>query len=162
MSSFLRGEVKTYDKRHLFPLSGEDKSFTPGETVMVFSIKGWRFSPFICYDLRFPSWVRNRSLAYDCLIFSANWPAPRILHWDILLRARAIENMSYCIGVNRIGIDGNATGYNGHSAAFGPRGEELAFLGEGEGACVVTLNRDEIDLYREQFPYWRDADETVS
>ncbi|MCL4151052.1 UNVERIFIED_CONTAM: hypothetical protein GTU68_054534, partial [Idotea baltica] len=119
------GEIKQYDKRHAFTLAGEDKAYTVGQDKLIITYKDWKICPMICYDLRFPVWSRNRN-EYDVLIYVANWPKPRILAWDTLLKARAIENMSYCVGVNRIGQDINGYEYIGHSAVYGPLGEELS------------------------------------
>ncbi len=152
-------EIFTYDKGHLFPLTGEDRVFTRGRERLVFSIGSWKIAPFICYDLRFPVWTRNRHADFDCMLFAANWPASRSAHWEALLRARAIENQAFCIGVNRTGTDGNGTGYRGDSLAFDCRGELLADCAGTEGSAVVTLSRDMLTAYRKDFPYWKDGDE---
>lgn len=157
--AFPGGEVETCDKRHLFPLAGEDKVFSPGTEKLIFTLKGWRLSPFICYDLRFPVWLRNRHLACDCLLFCASWPAARHSHWEALLRARAIENLSYCIGVNRTGTDGNGVAYRGGSVAFDFAGEVMAEIDNEEAVALVNLRSDALDEYRQRYPYWRDADE---
>ena len=107
------GHIETYDKRHLFTLAKENDQYTSGEERLIVLYKGWRICPFICYDLRFPVWSRNTD-EYDLLVYVANWPSIRINAWDTLLKARAIENMSYCIGVNRVGEDENGYEYNGH------------------------------------------------
>jgi omega-amidase len=133
------GHMKTYDKRHLFRMSGEQKTYTQGESLLIGTWKGWRICPMICYDLRFPVWSRNRwdasakKLNYDLMIYVANWPMIRINAWDTLLRARAIENLSYVVGVNRIGIDGNDIEYNGHSSVISPKGDTF-FTNEGDDA----------------------------
>ena len=106
------GTIDHYDKHHLFALSGEDKVFTPGSKKLIVNYKGWKICPFICYDLRFPIWSTNTQ-NYDLLLYVASWPEKRISAWNALLKARAIENMSYTIGVNRIGADGNGLLYNG-------------------------------------------------
>ena len=111
---FPSGEIEFYDKRHLFTLAGEDKIYTAGHNKLIVEYKGWKICPLICYDLRFPVFSRNTE-NYDLLIYVANWPKTRINAWDALLKARAIENMSYTIGVNRIGEDDNGFHYNGHS-----------------------------------------------
>ena len=95
------GKISTYDKRHTFTLAGEHKVYKTGTEKIIIDFKGWRICPLVCYDLRFPVWARNTD-NYDLLIYVANWPKPRINAWDALLKARAIENMSYCIGVNRV------------------------------------------------------------
>ena len=152
------GEVLTYDKRHLFRMAGEDKIYTPGGSLLTVDLKGWRIRPFICYDLRFPVWSRNTGMEYDLAVFTANWPAARELHWDTLLRARAIENQCYVIGVNRTGRDGNGVNYNGRSAVIDYYGKIL-FQGE-ESECIQTveLSYDELTGYRESFPAWMDSD----
>ncbi|HBK70487.1 MAG TPA: amidohydrolase, partial [Flavobacteriaceae bacterium] len=111
------GEIKTYDKRHTFTLAGEDKIYTAGNKKLIVAYKGWKICPMICYDLRFPVWSRNTD-DYNLLIYVANWPKPRITAWSTLLKARAIENMSYVVGVNRIGADDNGHEYSGNSAAY--------------------------------------------
>ncbi len=111
------GEIKTYDKRHTFTLAGEDKIYTAGNKKLIVAYKGWKICPMICYDLRFPVWSRNTD-DYNLLIYVANWPKPRITAWSTLLKARAIENMSYVVGVNRIGADDNGHEYSGNSAAM--------------------------------------------
>jgi omega-amidase len=140
------GNMKTYDKRHLFRMANEHKTYAQGESMLIGTWKGWRICPLICYDLRFPVWSRNRwdasskRLNYDLLIYVANWPMIRINAWDTLLRARAIENLSYVVGVNRIGIDGNDIEYNGHSSVISPKGEAI-FTNEGTDASrTLELN----------------------
>ena len=100
------GEILHYDKRHTFTLAGEHKVYTAGNEKVIFNYKGWKICPLVCYDLRFPVWARNVE-DYDVLIYVANWPMIRVAAWDALLKARAIENMAFCIGVNRVGLDGN-------------------------------------------------------
>ena len=124
------GDIETYDKRHLFAIAGEDRQYTSGNNKIIINFKGWRICPLVCYDLRFPVWSRNTD-NYDLLLFMANWPITRIDAWDTLLKARAIENMSYCIGVNRIGKDDNGYQYNGHTSAFNFLGEKIAHTKEG-------------------------------
>ena len=139
------GLIETYDKRHLFSLAGEDILYTPGSTRLIVHFKGWRICPLICYDLRFPVWSRNTN-NYDLLLFMANWPIARIDAWDTLLKARAIENMSYCIGVNRIGEDANGYQYNGHTTAYDFLGEEIARTTEGKEdllQCVISKKLQE-------------------
>ncbi len=123
------GNFKTYDKRHLFRMAEEQQVYAQGESLLIGHWKGWRICPLICYDLRFPVWSRNRwnpslkKLSYDLMIYVANWPMVRSTAWETLLRARAIENLSYAVGVNRVGIDGNGIEYNGQSSIIGPKGE---------------------------------------
>ncbi len=152
------GEFKTYDKAHLFRMSTEDEFFDEGKSRLIVDWKGWRICPMICYDLRFPVWSRNTNLEYDLLLYVANWPAVRVSAWDALLKARAIENLSYCLGTNRIGEDGNGVPYNGHSGVYGPKGETLAYS-ENEEILMVELIKDELFRYREKFPAHLDADE---
>ena len=156
------GTTQHYDKRHLFRMANEDASFAPGEQLPIFSLKGWKICPQICYDLRFPIWARNHwnsgNAAYDLLFYVASWPAARISAWDTLLPARAIENLSYCLGVNRVGIDGNQIAYTGHSAAYDFKGERLVDLGEKDQIQVVSLSRSSLEEYRSKFPAWKDAD----
>lgn len=151
------GQFKTYDKRHLFRMAKEDQYYSMGQDRIVVEWKGWKICPLICYDLRFPVWARNNSLAYDALLYVANWPAARISAWDVLLKARAIENVSYSVGLNRVGEDGNGIAYNGHSGAYSPKGETLSFS-ESEEIMLVTLNRKDLDNFRIKFPAHLDAD----
>ena len=156
------GNTQSYDKRHLFRMANEDASFAPGEQNPIFSLNGWKICPQICYDLRFPIWARNHwnngNAAYDLLFYVASWPAARISAWDTLLPARAIENLSYAFGVNRVGVDGNQIAYNGHSAAYDFKGETLVNLKEQEQIQVITLNYTALEEYRSKFPAWKDAD----
>jgi len=155
------GIVYTYDKKHLFRYAGEHRVYTPGKTLTTIELKGWKLRPFICYDLRFPLWVRNINNQYDVAVFIANWPKRRSAHWRALLTARAIENQAYVIGVNRVGMDGNGLEYSGDSSAIDPLGKVL-FHSNGE--CVVqtlTLSWREIEDYRKAFPAWMDADTDI-
>lgn len=157
------GGAYYYDKKHLFTLVGEDEGFTAGKSRITLKIKGWNIMPLICYDLRFPVWSRSRRSAennyeYDCLLYIANWPKPRIHAWDTLLAARAIENTSYCIGVNRTGKDGVGANYVGHSAIYDYTGEKIAFS-ESEEIIESSLNYREMELFRNRFPFQKDGDE---
>lgn len=156
------GKFSKYDKRHLFRMAQEDHHYSMGTERVVFEWKGWRIFPQICYDLRFPVWSRNRvindELEYDMLFYVASWPHPRIQAWDILLQARAVENLSYAVGVNRVGQDGNGIPYSGHSAAYNFKGERMAYAENEETVLYVSLKYGELKLYREKFPAWRDAD----
>src|SRR5688500_3272116 len=118
------GQVQWYNKKHLFSMAGEDEVYFPGSEKLIVSWKGWKICPMICYDLRFPVWVRNVE-DYDLLLFVANWPERRINHWRKLLQARAIENQCFVIGVNRVGLDGNDINHTGNSMAIDPMGEIL-------------------------------------
>lgn len=156
------GTFDTYDKRHLFRMADEHNYFSQGSDQLIADLKGWKICPMICYDLRFPVWSRNKNiegkLAYDLLIYVANWPAPRVNAWDTLLRARAIENLSYCLGLNRIGKDGNNIDYLGHSVVIGPKGYEICDLKEEETLRTVVLSKNDLLKYREKFPAHMDAD----
>lgn len=159
------GNFKTYDKRHLFRMANEQKTYSPGESLLIGNWKGWRICPLICYDLRFPVWSRNKwdasskKLSYDVAIYVANWPITRIDAWDTLLKARAIENLSYVVGVNRIGQDGQGIEYNGHSSVISPKGE-IIYTNEGMEAVRTTdLNANALHAFRDRFPSYVDADD---
>jgi len=152
------GTFEYYDKRHLFSFAGEDKVYCSGQRRMVIDCKGWRVCPQVCYDLRFPVWSRNRD-DYDLLIYVANWPKVRVSHWSQLLVARAIENLSYLVGVNRIGEDGNGFTHNGQSIALDPKGNALVEPGSQAGCFTVTLDYEELQRYREKFGALNDRDE---
>lgn len=152
------GMLMTYDKRHLFRMSGEHETYSAGDRTITVELKGWHIRPFICYDLRFPIWTRNKKKQYDLAIFVANWPAPRSMHWETLLRARAIENLCYVVGVNRVGTDGNGLPYDGKSAIIDPAGAVLFQQKETPVVHTQTLSRDVLTSYRKAFPAWMDAD----
>lgn len=161
------GTFACYDKKHLFSLAGEQEYFTAGRKRVVIDWLGWRICPQICYDLRFPAWGRNvgnteessKKDAYDLLLYVANWPARRALHWKKLLSARAIENQSYVAGVNIVGTDGNGLTYSGDSTGVDFGGQILAHSGEGQEAIMtIALEKDALDLYRTQLPFLQDAD----
>lgn len=159
------GNFKTYDKRHLFRMANEHRTYSAGESLLVGSWKGWRICPLVCYDLRFPVWSRNKfdvttkRLLYDVLVYVANWPTARIEAWDTLLKARAIENLSYVVGVNRIGQDGNSIEYNGHSAIISPKGETVITIDGMEAIRTLQLNANSLQAFRDKFPAYMDADE---
>lgn len=156
--AFPDGNIKTYDKRHTFSLAGEDKVFTAGKDKVIIDYKGWKICPLICYDLRFPVWARNVE-DYDLLLYVANWPKPRIAAWDALLKARAIENMSYCIGVNRIGLDGKENEYCGHSAVYDVLGNNIIPLRPNkEQIETVILEKKHIAYYRDKLKFLDDKD----
>lgn len=154
---FPSGEIRFYDKRHLFTLAGEDKVYTAGSQKLIVEYKGWKICPLICYDLRFPVFARNVE-EYDVLIYVANWPKTRINAWDALLKARAIENMSYTIGVNRVGEDDNKHEYNGHSQVVNFLGDYLMEPIEEKGVFIVELNKAELLLARKRFNFLNDQD----
>lgn len=152
-------EVSYYDKRHLFRMGDEINHFTGGNKKLIVNYKGWNICLLICYDLRFPVWSRNINNEYDLLLYVANWPASRRHVWDALLPARALENMSYVCGVNRIGIDGNNLTYNGGSIVYSPKGEALGRVPDNmDTAVTVELNLEALHSFREKFPVWKDAD----
>ncbi len=155
------GTIDHYDKRHTFTLAEEHKTYTAGENKLLVDYKGWKICPLICYDLRFPVWARNVE-AYDILLYVANWPKPRIAAWDALLKARAIENMSYCIGVNRVGVDVNGYEYSGHSAVYDVLGNRIDTIPfDKEHTEVVTLNKRHIDAYRNKLKFLDDKDDFI-
>ena len=159
------GRTDYYDKRHLFRPGGEHGRFTQGRKILTVELKGWKIRPLVCYDLRFPVWSRNKTdhekgaLAFDLLVYSANWPAPRIEVWETLLRARAVENSSYCIGVSRTGVDGEKVSYNGHSMISDYRGRAIWHAGEEDVIYTTVLGRKELEQYRSQFPVHLDSDD---
>jgi predicted amidohydrolase len=151
-------ETRYYDKRHLFSMGGEDKFFSAGKTRLVFTFRGVRISPYICYDLRFPVWSRNKN-DFDLMINSANWPESRINVWDTLLRARAIENQCFVAGANRIGTDGEGIKYCGNSMIINPRGEILSSANLNEEICIAgEISMTELSDLRKKFPVHKDAD----
>lgn len=157
------GEVTTYDKRHLFRMADEDRYFDMGQQNVVVELKGWKILPQICYDLRFPVWSRNFTdqgdhWLYDAVFYIASWPASRVNAWDILLKARAVENLAYCLGVNRTGLDGNDISYNGHSAGYDFKGSTLTFSEDKEEILYVELDFRRLTEFRKAFPAWKDAD----
>lgn len=152
------GVINTYDKRHAFTLAGEDKVYTSGNSKVIVDYIGFKIRPLICYDLRFPVWSRNTQ-NYDVLIYVANWPKKRIHAWGTLLQARAIENMSYCVGVNRVGLDANSYDYSGHSAIYNALGEKLTSLKPNtEGVERVVLTKSHIETTRNKLRFLDDAD----
>lgn len=152
------GKITYYNKRHTFTLAGEDKVFSAGNEKVIIDYKGWKICPLVCYDLRFPVWARNVE-NYDVLMYVANWPKPRISAWDALLKARAIENMSYVIGVNRVGVDGLNMEYSGHSAVYDVLGNiKTTFKPGKEQVEVVTLEKRHVEAYRNKLKFLNDKD----
>lgn len=152
------GKITKYDKRHTFTLAGEHKIYTAGKEKVMINYKGWKICPLVCYDLRFPVWARNNE-DYDLLLYVANWPKVRVNAWDALLQARAIENMAYCIGVNRLGLDGNDYEYVGHSAAYDVLGNRIDTIPKSKEAQeIVTLEKEHINKYREKLGFLKDRD----
>lgn len=152
------GSFKTYDKRHTFTLARENETYAAGEQRLILEYKGWKICPLICYDLRFPVWARNTE-DYDLLIYVANWPETRIHAWDVLLQARAIENMSFCIGVNRTGTDDNKHVYNGHTAVYDCLGKALFENdNQSEFTQIVSLDKSHLTETREKLKFLQDRD----
>ena len=152
------GTIEYYDKRHTFTLAGEHKEYSSGKSKLIVTYKDWKICPLICYDLRFPVWSRNVE-NYDLLIYSANWPKPRINAWNALLKARAIENMSYCIGVNRVGVDANSYEYDGNSIAIDFLGNELTEVAQNDEKIIyATLSKNKLIDTRAKLPFLEDKD----
>lgn len=152
------GEYDYIDKRHLFRMAGEDEVYSAGVNRKIIEYKGVRFLPLVCYDVRFPVWSRMVGLEYDVILYVASWPDVRIYAWDTLLKARAIENLSYVVGVNRVGDD-RANHYNGHSVILDYKGRELATATEDtEEAITVEISTDRLKTAREAFPAYLDND----
>ncbi len=159
------GELKHYDKRHLFRYAGEHKRYAAGRERLVVELQGWRINPLVCYDLRFPVFARNRygvehkgQLDFDLQIYVANWPSARAYPWKTLLRARAIENLCYVVGVNRVGTDGNGLHYSGDSAVIDFLGHPVSECTDQEVVVTTTLQAAELAAHRERFPAMLDAD----
>jgi omega-amidase len=151
------GKVQHYDKRHLFRMAGEDKKYAAGSERLIVQLGDWRICPLICYDLRFPVWSRGIN-EYDLLLYVANWPAPRRSAWRTLLPARAVENLCYSAGVNRIGVDGNNVPYAGDSMVTDYLGNIQGDAEDRQEALNMTLSLDKLNAYRDKFPAWKDAD----
>jgi len=153
------GKIIEYNKRHLFRMAGEHLRYNPGDKRLVVTLKGWKILPLICYDLRFPVWSRNRN-DYDLALYLANWPHQRALHWNRLLQARAIENLAYVIGVNRVGDDEAGQVYHGDSSVYSPKGD-CDFISQIAGVFTQTLSYELLMDYRKKFPAHMDADDFV-
>jgi len=153
------GNYIKYDKRHLFGLAKEDQYFTAGTQRVIVELNGWKICPMICYDLRFPVWSRNLNYAYDVLLYVANWPDKRSAHWRSLIPARAIENQAFCIGVNRVGHDGNEIYYSGGSMCISPIGDVVYYKPEYEDLYTFTIYRRDLDETRQNLPFLKDMDE---
>ena len=166
------GRFGYYDKRHLFAYAEEDKHYSPGNKRLIASVNGWKINLLVCYDLRFPVWSRQfptstsgdeNGYEYDVLIYVANWPQKRSTAWKTLLQARAIENQSYVIGVNRVGKDGNEIDHAGDSMVIDPLGEILYHQKDKEDIFTITLDKDHLEKVRTRFPFLKDADDfTIS
>ncbi|MDH5821657.1 amidohydrolase [Luteimonas sp. RD2P54] len=159
------GGLRHYDKRHLFRYAREHERYSAGRERLTVEWKGWRICPLVCYDLRFPVFARNRydveregALDYDLQIYVANWPAARAYAWKTLLRARAIENLCYVAGLNRVGRDGNGIGYDGDSAVIDFLGHPVSECTDAEVVSTTTLQAGELAAHRERFPAMLDGD----
>ena len=154
---FPSGEIQHYDKRHLFTLAGEEKVYTAGTQKLIVEYLGWKICPLVCYDLRFPVFSRNRE-EYDLLIYVASWPKVRTSAWDALLKARAIENVSYVVGVNRIGEDASGHNYVGHSQVVDCLGEYVVEPQELETIIIAKLDKSKLSEIRQKFAFLNDKD----
>jgi predicted amidohydrolase len=154
------GDIKTYDKRHLFSMGSEDKTYTNGKNQLLIDFKGWMIFPQICYDLRFPVWSRNTS-DYHLLIYVANWPSARAEVWKTLLKARAIENQCFVVAANRVGTDGMALIYQGDSMVIDFKGNCISDATDGEKVLIMELDKSSLLRFREKFDTLKDADAFV-
>lgn len=155
------GQMGIYDKRHRFAFAKEDEHYSAGSKRLIASVNGWRINLQVCYDLRFPVWARQspgNEPEYDLLINVANWPQRRNHAWKTLLTARAIENQSYVVGVNRVGNDGNNIYHSGDSMVIDPLGEILYLKEDGEDIFTITLSKEKLIEVRTKFPFWKDGD----
>ncbi len=152
------GSYDYYDKRHLFGLGEEDKHYSPGRKRLCVELNGWKICPFICYDLRFPVWLRNTNEEYDIMLLVANWPERRSLHWRTLIPARAVENQAFVIAVNRVGHDGNEVYHSGDSMCIDPNGKVVYYKPNDEDLYTFSINKEEVDNARAAFPFLKDAD----
>ena len=157
------GEYGVYDKRHLFGFGNETEHYSAGNKRLIASVKGWKINLQICYDLRFPVWARQKPLEsnepeYDVLIYVANWPERRSHAWKTLLCARAIENQSYVVGVNRVGDDGNKIYHSGNSMVIDPAGAVLYHKADDEDVFTITLEKEPLAEFRTKFPFLKDGD----
>jgi predicted amidohydrolase len=152
------GTHEHYDKRHLFALGKEDHTYTAGTKKLIVELNGWKICPMICYDLRFPVWMRNVNEDYDLLMIVANWPEKRALHWRTLIPARAVENQSYVIGVNRVGHDGNEVYHSGDSTCIDPNGNVVYYKRDEEDVYTFSVIGDEVKKARRALPFLKDAD----
>jgi predicted amidohydrolase len=152
------GTYEYYDKRHLFGLGEEDQHYSAGSKKLVVELNGWKICPVICYDLRFPVWLRNKDEVYDMLLVVANWPEKRSLHWRTLIPARAVENQAFVVAVNRVGHDGNEVYHSGDSMCIDPNGKVVYYKPNDEDLYTFSINKDELDNARAAFPFLKDAD----
>jgi omega-amidase len=152
------GTYEHYDKRHLFALGKEHNTYTAGTKKLIVELNGWKICPMICYDLRFPVWMRNVDEDYDVLMIVANWPERRALHWRTLIPARAVENQSYVIAVNRVGHDGNEVYHSGDSTCISPNGDVVYYKRDEEDVYTFSIIHDEVEKTRRALPFLKDAD----
>lgn len=158
---FPDGNYSVYNKKHLFSYADEEKTFSPGKQKLIVEYKGWKICPMICYDLRFPVWSRNVE-NYDLLLYVAHWPKVRTNAWDILLKARAVENMCYVAGVNAVGIDGKGHHYSGHSAVYDTLGNLLSTKNfENAFSETISLSQSTLEETRKKMPFLNDRDAFV-
>jgi len=152
------GSYEHYNKRHLFALGKEHETYTPGNKKLIVDLNGWKICPVICYDLRFPVWLRNVGGEYDLLLIVANWPERRALHWRTLIPARAIENQAYVVAVNRVGHDGDEVYHSGDSNCIDPNGKVIYYKRDEEDMYTFSIVGDEIEKIRRAMPFLKDAD----
>lgn len=152
------GSFQYYNKHHLFGLGEEDKNFTAGQDQLIVELKGWKIRLAICYELRFPVWLRNKNEEYDILLLIASWPDKRWSHWRTLIHARAIENQSFVVAVNRVGHDGHQVYHSGHSMCIDPYGNTVYYKPEDEDLYTFSINYNDLEKVRQQFPFLKDAD----
>ncbi|MBD3748878.1 MAG: amidohydrolase [Sphingobacteriales bacterium] len=152
------GSYQQYDKKHLFGMGGEDKVYTSGQKKLRIELNDWKIMPAICYDLRFPVWLRNNEDPYDLLLVVANWPEKRVHHWRTLIPARAIENQSYIIALNRVGHDGNEIYYSGDTTCIDPRGNVVYYKRDEEDLYTFTIYKSEVEKVRAEMPFLKDSD----
>ena len=151
------GVIDFYDKRHLFSLAGEPDQYEKGISKTIINYKGWKICPQVCYDLRFPAFSRNHE-NYDLLLYVANWPKVRIMAWDVLLKARAIENLCYTIGVNRIGTDKNNHQYSGHSQVIDELGNVILDAEDDLGIFIINIDKEKMLETRKMLNFLNDRD----
>lgn len=152
------GTYEKYDKRHLFAMARENEFYTAGTEKLIVDLNGWKICPIICYDLRFPVWLRNTEPEYDLLLLVANWPERRALHWRTLIPARAVENQAYVVAVNRVGHDGNEIYHSGDSMCIDPNGKTVYYKPNDEDLYTFSISNDEVIKARQSFPFLKDAD----
>lgn len=154
------GTYECYDKRHLFSMAKEEETFTAGHKKLFVELNGFKICPIICYDLRFPVWLRNTKGAdYDMLLLVASWPERRSHHWRTLIPARAVENQAYVVAVNRVGHDGNEIYHSGDSMCIDPNGKVVYYKPNDEDLYTFSINKEEVTRARQDFPFLKDADD---